>query len=430
MAANAQQQLSKAEADQAALEAMSDDQLKDTLKKLREEAAQLVEERNFFSVERDHIVTFASVLDEELAEAHAALLNKERDLEDGEEKHQLEIKVYKQKVKHMLFEFSHAVDHHRRTHESHLSDLATSTATEQTHLAASKRALHRQTLDLQQAHEDEIRTVKRENAREVEKVTEELRVKEEKLARMWEDRVKELRSDLEIRAKTEVHEIEERKNLQLSVLTKQHDKAFAEMKTYYNDITLNNLALINSLKEQSATMTARAATHTSQTALLLSQNKTLSQPLSQARAACDSLRRDLANHDKLKSSLRMVTERCREMQRKADDARLECEKLKARMEQAGSDTREWVGGWADGVKGVVESGGEEGKRKVRAVVGGSVRVWALCDVSGRPSRRRYGTGRRSFKRRTPNSHLSWQACPPHYEHRPPQRRRRAARAGA
>ena len=31
---------------------------------------------------------------------------------------------------------------------------------------------------------------------------------------------------------------------------KNHEKAFSEIKHYYNDITLNNLALINSLKEQ------------------------------------------------------------------------------------------------------------------------------------------------------------------------------------
>ena len=31
---------------------------------------------------------------------------------------------------------------------------------------------------------------------------------------------------------------------------KNHEKSFSDIKNYYNDITLNNLALINSLKEQ------------------------------------------------------------------------------------------------------------------------------------------------------------------------------------
>lgn len=46
----------------------------------------------------------------------------------------------------------------------------------------------------------------------------------------------------------EMSEVEERKNTQISELTKSHELAFNEMKNYYNDITLNNLALISSLK--------------------------------------------------------------------------------------------------------------------------------------------------------------------------------------
>ena len=57
-----------------------------------------------------------------------------------------------------------------------------------------------------------------------------------------------LRDDLELKRKTEIHEIEERKNGQINALMKNHEKAFSDIKNYYNDITLNNLALINSLK--------------------------------------------------------------------------------------------------------------------------------------------------------------------------------------
>ncbi|KAI8843696.1 growth-arrest-specific micro-tubule binding-domain-containing protein [Chytridium lagenaria] len=62
--------------------------------------------------------------------------------------------------------------------------------------------------------------------------------------------MKLIRDELELKRKNEIHEIEERKNGQINALMKNHDKAFTEIKNYYNDITLNNLALINSLKEQ------------------------------------------------------------------------------------------------------------------------------------------------------------------------------------
>lgn len=57
-----------------------------------------------------------------------------------------------------------------------------------------------------------------------------------------------LRDELDLRRKTEIHEVEERKNGQINMLMQRHEEAFTDIKNYYNDITLNNLALINSLK--------------------------------------------------------------------------------------------------------------------------------------------------------------------------------------
>lgn len=52
----------------------------------------------------------------ELEDLKAELRNKDRDMEDLEERHQVEIKVYKQKVKHLLFE-----------HQSNITTLKTDT---------------------------------------------------------------------------------------------------------------------------------------------------------------------------------------------------------------------------------------------------------------------------------------------------------------
>jgi len=46
----------------------------------------------------------------------------------------------------------------------------------------------------------------------------------------------------------ELSEGEERKNKQIAEIMKNHEKAFSDIKSYYNNITLNNLALISSLK--------------------------------------------------------------------------------------------------------------------------------------------------------------------------------------
>lgn len=61
---------------------------------------------------------------------------------------------------------------------------------------------------------------------------------------------KKVRERLDVARKAETAKIEERKNSHIERLMKAHEKAFAEIKNYYNDITHNNLDLIRSLKEE------------------------------------------------------------------------------------------------------------------------------------------------------------------------------------
>jgi hypothetical protein len=55
---------------------------------------------------------------------------------------------------------------------------------------------------------------------------------------------------LEARREAEIKRIERRKDSHIAELMKSHEKAFGEIKNYYNDITHNNLDLIKSLKEE------------------------------------------------------------------------------------------------------------------------------------------------------------------------------------
>jgi hypothetical protein len=54
---------------------------------------------------------------------------------------------------------------------------------------------------------------------------------------------------------------------------KKHEKAFGEIKNYYNDITHNNLDLIKSLKEEVATLKKEEATNLKLISEFTQQNK-------------------------------------------------------------------------------------------------------------------------------------------------------------
>lgn len=68
------------------------------------------------------------------------------------------------------------------------------------------------------------------------------------LEQKYEQKIASLYESLMLKHRTEIVETEERRNLQISTLINNHEKAFTDIKNYYNDITLNNLSLIKSLK--------------------------------------------------------------------------------------------------------------------------------------------------------------------------------------
>ena len=60
------------------------------------------EERNYFQLERDKINTFWEITKRQLDESKALLRNKDREMEDMEERHQVEIKVHHNRLFNLM----------------------------------------------------------------------------------------------------------------------------------------------------------------------------------------------------------------------------------------------------------------------------------------------------------------------------------------
>lgn len=88
---------------------LSTEQLQEKILYLNDSLDHEREERNYFQLERDKINTFWEISKKELEDRKAELRNKDREMEELEERHQVEIKVYKQKVKHLLYEHQNNV---------------------------------------------------------------------------------------------------------------------------------------------------------------------------------------------------------------------------------------------------------------------------------------------------------------------------------
>lgn len=314
-------------------EEMTKEQLEEHIVRLREELDREREERNYFQLERDKVNTFWEITKRQLEEKKAELRNKDREMEDAEERHQIEIKVYKQKVKHLLYE-----------HQNNISELKAEGAvsiklaqddhrSEEMELRKDKRALKVSLKEQELSHEDIIKNLKRKHDEE----TTELRTDFERQAReieaKYEKKMRALRDELDLRRKTEIHEIEERKNGQINSLMKNHEKAFSDIKNYYNDITLNNLALINTLKEQVEEMKKKEERMEKQMAEISAKNKLLAEPLQKAQEEVEELKKELANYEKDKETLRMTKARLKISEEDNRSLKWEHEVLEQRFEK-------------------------------------------------------------------------------------------------
>ena len=64
----------------------------------------------------------------------------------------------------------------------------------------------------------------------------------------YQEKLAKMKEDLELKLKVDIHELEERKNLHINELIKNHEAAFEDLRTYYNEITRDNLKLIKDHK--------------------------------------------------------------------------------------------------------------------------------------------------------------------------------------
>lgn len=324
-------------------EEMSKEQLEEHIVRLREELDREREERNYFQLERDKVNTFWEITKRQLEERKAELRNKDREMEEAEERHQVEIKVYKQKVKHLLYE-----------HQNNIAELKAESAValklaqddhkgNEQDLRKDKRSLKVELKEQELSHEDVVKNLKKGQDEHVTKLRQDFERQVKEIESKYDKKMKALREELELRRKTEIHEIEERKNGQINTLMKNHEKAFSDIKNYYNDITLNNLALINSLKEQVEEMKKKEERMEKQMNEIMAENKRLTEPLQKAREEVEELRKQLANYEKDKASLASAKARLKVQEEELRSLHWEHEVLQQRFSQTQSERDELYG---------------------------------------------------------------------------------------
>merc|ERR1719191_600624 len=168
-------------------------------------------------------------------------------------------------------------------------------------------------------------------AKNLGKLRETFEANHKQLERQYEEQVATLKVDLELRRKVDIHEIEERKNQHINDLLMNHQEAFDLIKSYYNDITHDNLNLIRSLKDEIAEMRAKEKANQKKMHQLTIENKNLTEPLAQKEKARAELQENLKYCAKDKMALKNLRARSAQLEQKMKDAKQEYRSLEEKF---------------------------------------------------------------------------------------------------
>ncbi|XP_053771754.1 dynein regulatory complex subunit 4 isoform X5 [Desmodus rotundus] len=237
-------------------------------------------------------------------------------------------------------------------------------------LRKDMRALKVELKEQELASEVVVKNLRLKHTEEITKMRSDFERQVREIEAKYDRKMKTLRDELDLRRKTEIHEVEERKNGQISTLMQRHEAAFADMKNYYNDITLNNLALITSLKEQMEDMRKKEEHLEKEMQEVSAQNRRLAEPLQKAREEMNEMRRKLGDHKRDKQILVCTKARLKVTEKDLKSLQWEHEVLEQRFVQVQRERDELYGKFTSAILDVQQKTGFKNlvlERKLQAL---------------------------------------------------------------
>ncbi|KAL4717030.1 hypothetical protein ACJJTC_016917 [Scirpophaga incertulas] len=298
------------------------------------------EERNYFQLERDKIRTFWEITRQQLEEVKAELRNRERATEEAQEENEVLLETEKQKIKHLKYEQQAAAAALRAENLVALKAAKEEHAEQELELLNDKRTLRQEMREKVLAAQDELRRAKLSHAEELSNTRSKFEEKARQIEDKAEKKLQETKVELTVKHRTEISEVEERKNKQLSELIAHHERAFSDLKNYYNDITLNNLGLISSLKQQMEEMQKVKERAEKIARDAVAETKSIREPLEAAIVDNKELKRQMSNYDRDKAALAAKTKQLASLEKQFDVLKWEYEVLQVRFDKVLNERNE------------------------------------------------------------------------------------------
>jgi DNA repair exonuclease SbcCD ATPase subunit len=256
--------------------------------------------RNYIQMEKEMIFDFYNNTRKELDDAKNTIVCYDSNIEKTEEEHKVFMIAYTRKLQFLEHEHltkdckgvevkaQTAMENERKdflNHEEEQKQL------KKTLLKDYKKNETKANEDIKLLEEKQAGNLKTENKA--------LEIEKNNLIAKYEEKLENLRKDLELRIKVEIHELEERKNNHINNLMSTHRKQYDKLKESYNAMTNQQVKLIKQTTNTKEDVDKRVEEIQGQIKELQVKIKKSEQPKSEAEVNLKKVEKELGTYTRV-----------------------------------------------------------------------------------------------------------------------------------
>ncbi|KPI85174.1 trypanin-like protein [Leptomonas seymouri] len=252
--------------------------------------------RNYFQLERDRIISFWNVSKKELEEMKEAVREKEQEKQEHIERHAVEKEVFKQKIRHLLYENQLELSNMKEEAQRALTNKEEEYRAAESSIARDLRDTKLADRELEVRHLEQQRALLTQHDKDIAEQQSQFEREIKEMHLKYEQLLKSSREEMDETRKEEIGRIEECKEQHIAELRETHERTFKEIKDYFSEITSNNLETIRTLKDE-VYARKRTETHNEKVMYEVAQrNKKLTEPLANLQQQKKNLEIELENY--------------------------------------------------------------------------------------------------------------------------------------
>lgn len=306
--------------------------LQELLLQMRDKLSEVRSKRNYIQNDRDMIETFYQNTQKEINELTMKISNLDSAAEKSEINYRAKVKTHLQNAK-LEYDRKIFVREIKNKEKTSISEEEAYQQSWRETFKSKKQELTQDILKDEQRQQLDVKRKMSADQKRLDKTRENYHQKLEDFIKEQENKFAKAKEDLELKMKVDIHQVEENKNLHLNELMASHEKAFSELKSYYNEITTENLKLIQAQKSEIDGVQASLVRQKKLIETIKSENRTLQPAVEEVRKKRDKLKAELNQHEKDKMLLPELRNRYIALNAKISKAKNERDNLSKRFEQ-------------------------------------------------------------------------------------------------